>query len=244
MTPKQMHELLNLKMLGIDTDLTLENKTMFLNLAVDWATLRLERHYLHELDTLATSKTLDSTSGYFDLSTLTAAPVFIPERGLYGVKLTGKHFATKKSFQEYRTLVNKDLYTPSAYDPIYYLLGTKVYVLPYSGETIDLYYLTTPATIVYDPITSSNDVTCNLSSDTHQMIVEYAAGLIFGALSNREQSYRKRADDCYETAYGMLDTLNSAAPPTESVEYNHSIDIDNSRPDPFIQTIDLSDLSI
>lgn len=169
MTARQMMALLNHRALALPKadDINDAMRLTFLNLAVEWAVPLLERHYLHELETSALAQALDSTAGYFDLSTLTT-PVFMPERGLYGVKLTGGKFATKKSFEEYRILTNKLALTTSAYDPIYTIIGSRIYVQPFTGQTVDLYYLKQPDEILFDVMptftmtggTSSTTFTC------------------------------------------------------------------------------------
>ena len=113
-----------------------------LNNGQDRLIAKLNRNIIRTLDTSATSQSLNSTTGAFDLSTLTYE-VWRKTQGIDGIKLTDGRTCARITYQEFKMYTK----TVTIYEPIYYIRGTTIYVQPYDSQTIDIYYRREPATI-------------------------------------------------------------------------------------------------
>ena len=212
MVTKTIEEMLSL--LGIYLDdvkhkiLGLSEKVLMLNDAQDKTLTILNRHVLEELDVPLLAQTLDS-SGAFDLSLL-ANPVFHKNKGIDGVRLTGGKFCSRISFHEYRKYIDLNkVFT--AEKPVYYLRGNKIYVEPYEGQTIDLYYMREPVKMeLY--ANSINNVDCELDESVKTIII--------GIACENYVDRTKEAARAYDNALKAIESLNLVSAPSDSIEYD------------------------
>jgi len=167
--------------------------------------------FLKSLITIETSKTLDATSGYYNLASLTTT-IYMSDKGLLGVKPHGDNypFCKEISFEEYRTIVDVTSLNPmvvfTLLDPKYYMIGTKLYFLPWAvGDTttIDAYFVKRPQVFSVSAIAE----TCSLEAELHPLIV----GLACGAFPKSGIAKAKR-----QQALENIDQLNMRHPQTES----------------------------
>jgi len=168
------------------------------------ALMRISRSFLIDLDVTVTGKALDG-NGAFNLSTL-SNPVFQDTLGIDQIQITGGKFCRIMTFDEYRRLCDMDM-TPSANDPICYFRGTSVYVSPYSGNTIDIYYMREPSTI-------ASGANCELSEGAQNVLLEYAAERLY-RMGNRGD----RAKEHEDQGDRLVDELNGYMIPTDTVRY-------------------------
>lgn len=168
----------------------------------------LNRHILEELDVPLLAQSLDS-EGAFDLSLL-VNPVFQKNKGIDGIRLTGGKFCNRISFHEYRKYIDLNkVFT--ADDPVYILMGSKVYVKPYEGHTIDFYYMREPVLMeLY--ANSINNVDCELD--------ESIKNIIIGLSCENYVDRAKSAARAYDNAKEAIKTLNLVSAPSDSIEYN------------------------
>ena len=192
-------------------EFTETQKVVALNRAQDKVLQQVKNDYIVELHLLVESQALD-TDLKFDLTTLTA-PVFHKTKGLMGIKLHGGKFANALSFAEYRLFSDRDK-TFSSEDPACFLRGNYVYLLGAStSDTIDIYYMREPVKMALDATGShENDTSCELRVELQDVIIEYAAYILF--------KYGKdinRAKMALLDAHDGIDTLNNSKPTSDSI---------------------------
>ena len=139
-----------------DLDRSLSPPSLLLTLlrqSEDRVISKLSRDVVRTLDTSATSQALNSTTGAFDLSGLSSA-VWRKTQGIDAVWLTSGKNCRRVSYEEMKLYVQGGK-ASSVNDPMYYIRGTTIYVLPFSDQTIDIYYRREPATMELDVASGS-----------------------------------------------------------------------------------------
>jgi len=144
-------------------EFNISHKLHYLNQGQNRVIRLLKREMLEDIDASDTSQTLGS-SGEYDLSSLTYT-VFDNYRAIDAVRLTNGNFCDKVSYREYMSMINKS-YTINSSCPIYYRRGNIIYVVPYSGHTIDVYYMRKP-NVMTNSVTSGN-IVADTSYYVHQ----------------------------------------------------------------------------
>jgi len=125
-------------------------KLLTLNNAQDKLANLLDNKYLTELEY---KESVDHSGGMIEMdgsgSNSTAYKVL---RGAEGVLRVGRNsdgvFATRIDITDLKKKENT-FYAASSQNPLYYIFQNKVYVLPTSETTWDLYYLKTPTTLLH-----------------------------------------------------------------------------------------------
>jgi len=179
-------------------------KIVLLNTAQDRLLTLIDRSLITDLDLTVTAQALSSTDGSFDLSGLTKK-VYNGVQGIDGIRLTGGEFSGKITFEEYKYLSNKGR-TFQTDDPKHYFRGVYVFVNPYIGQTIDIYYRQVPTQMVF----GTSNTECGLNSCFHEIIVGLAC-----------ESYvdlSPVAARAYQNAISKIQTMNSNNIPSESNE--------------------------
>jgi len=184
-------DMLSLMEIGLNNlskkELTRSLLLVLLNDAQDKLLAKCHRAVIRELDTAVTAQALNSTTGAFDLTTLDNL-VWRRKQGLDGVKLTGDDYGycRRVSLEEYKQYINAPR-SGWTQDPIYTIRGDAIYVIPYSGYTIDILYRREPSVIKLDVATGDilEDVVYyvhNYTTVTYNAI-EYEAGDTFTGVS-------------------------------------------------------------
>lgn len=153
-----------------------------------------------ELDQSALAQTLDN-DGAFDLEDLDPEP-YGGIVGIRYIRLTNGRWFTRISYEEYRTMYRNGDTFPAT-DPVYYQIGTKLYMLP-STTTIDIIYRSAPAAI-------TSSVNCALNTILHDIVVGLALEDYIDA--------SKQAVRAYTNAMNKIERLNADYPDSESVKY-------------------------
>ena len=136
------------------------------------------------LDILDKNQTVTvDASGDYALGSLTAA-AYNGAESVDEVRLASAKFCVRKTFAEYKKMVNND-HVFAATDPICYFRGEKVHVEPYTAETtsIIIYYMATPTTHV-----DGSGTPTAFSQPLLEIIIEYTAHLAFDYLQNPKMS--------------------------------------------------------
>lgn len=123
---------------------------------------------LHETET---GKALNS-SGAFSLQTL-PYELWHGLAGIRGIQHTDGKFCNKISFAEYRNDVDWSKTYTDDY-PAYYVLGNNIYILPYAGHTIDIYYTHKPLVMALAVSDTGSDTDCELDDMYHTILSELA----------------------------------------------------------------------
>jgi len=152
---------------------------------------RLRKEYLTELQYLNTSNTL--TSGYLALSELTKT-VLNGAEGILKVKVTGAtgKYCQRIDLEDLKKQENTFL-AASSENPLYYVFMNRIYVLPSTTATIDVWYLRTPADMFYllnvtaYGVTPATDFEITSGQGTNETDDDTYNGLI--VYSNEYQSY-------------------------------------------------------
>lgn len=188
-------------------------KVVALNRAQDKVLQKVKNDYPVELHLLIENNAL-GTSGEFNLSTLTS-PVFHKTKGLMGIKLHDGKFCNVISFPEWRVLSDRGVEATSN-DPISYLRGTYVYVEGYgAGDTIDIFYMREAVKMALDATGShGNDTSCELRSELQDIIIEYAAYILF-----KYGRDINRAKMAFMDAQDGIKTINDSQPTSDSINY-------------------------
>ena len=163
-------------------------KLQLLNTAQDKLVSLLNRYLLPELDMSSLANALGS-SGEYDFSGL---GVF--HNNAFAVKLTDGEFCTKLTFDEYRAIDEEGIVIGTG-NPICYVLGNYIYVYPFSGQTIDIYYQKAPTELSIDP-----EVNCELADSM--------ADLVIGLACENFIDKTAMALRAYENAMMQIERLN------------------------------------
>lgn len=141
----------------------------------------LDRKNLDILDKNQTV-TVDA-SGAYALGSLTAA-AYNGAESVDEVLLVGGKYCVRKTFDEYKKMVNND-YVFAATEPICYFRGENVYVEPYTASTtsIKIYYMSTPTTHV-----DGSGTPTAFSQPVLEIIVEYTASLAYNYMQKPDMS--------------------------------------------------------
>jgi len=133
---------------GLDELLfTSEERLSFLNKAQIHVCMELAIFYVRQIETRKSAQALGS-SGEIDLSSLDPL-VLEGERGIIGIKHSGNgKWCTLLSDRRRRRLENRSAVFSSA-SPVYYFEGDYVYVLPFSGYTVDILYKRLPVPMAF-----------------------------------------------------------------------------------------------
>lgn len=163
MTLTQMLDMRETYLLRADQETAPVRDTDLLNQAQERLLTLLKPGICTDLDKSDLSQALGS-SGEYALSSLS----FTPWHGAFGltIKHTDGNFCHRISWREY--MLDTDwAKTYSADYPAYYVRGGYIYVLPYDGYTIDVYYME-ELTLMADGDTTTN---CQLDAMFHEIIV-------------------------------------------------------------------------
>jgi len=179
-------------------------RVSLLNQAQTKVLIKTNRYIFEELDAVALSQSLDS-EGSFNLAEL-SIPVFHNDKGIDSIKLSGGKFCNRISFSEYRNLVDAGTVF-NVDDPIYYIRGKKLYIEPYSNQTIDIYYMREQANMAIDSYSDKN-VNCELDESIKNIIV----GLACETYANKIES----ANMAYKNALESIAELNERTMESES----------------------------
>ena len=137
--------------------ITPELKEKFLNIAQDKVVGMIHSDYFPDLQVISALLTL-TASGYYDLYDLATVPIFRGHQGIIGVEQTLAVATTcrRHTLAQYIDLVKRQKKSVSAAadKPIYYIVGSFLYVWPNAGAStkIKIYYMKTPLELreVYD----------------------------------------------------------------------------------------------
>lgn len=175
----------------------------------------VNKHALPELDEKALAKTLDD-NGAFDLATLNY-PILGGYAGVDIVRLTDGQSCRKTSKEEYRRHKDNSK-TFNETEPIYYHEGSKIYVLPYENQTIDIHYRHEPAKMIL-ATDSDNNVNCELATRTHDIVI--------GMAVEDYVDESKPARRAYDRALNMIAHLNQSVTSTDSMLRSDEPDYDD-----------------
>ena len=154
-TYKKMADLLKMHLFDVEYSAPFPNKispTMteeFLNIAQEKIVGMVNSQYFPELTVISAEQTL-VTDGYVDLYGLATVPIFRGHEGIIGVEQTAVVATTcaRTTLAEYLELVKRQKKTvaSAANKPLYYIVGSYLYVWPNSGIStkIKIYYIREP----------------------------------------------------------------------------------------------------
>lgn len=141
------------------------------NQAQDRLIAILKRGIITDLQETETARVL-GTSGQFNTQSL-GQELWRGMEGIDGIKHTNGNYCRKISFAEHRRYSDYGKeYTP--YNPKYYVRGSYIYVLPYDGYTIDIYYIRKPIDMAFATTETSSNTDCELDIMFHELIVGLA----------------------------------------------------------------------
>jgi len=185
-----------------------------LNRAQNRVMKMLPRTFYTELHLLDEENALDD-DGAFDLSTLDDS-VFEKTVGLMGIRLNGDKFCRKITFAEYLELEQVDT-TYSSDNPMYYIRGTNIHVLPgTSSDTVDLYYMREADTLALDPNNNSDDdVNCELPIEAQDVMLDIAAS--YGYKIGHDL---QRSAESWAAAKAAVREIMERHEPSDSVPYS------------------------
>lgn len=180
---------------------------LLLNQSQDRLISMLKHGVITDLDESDTSQSLGS-DGEYALSSLSET-VWQGMRGIDGIMHTDGNFCRRISFNEF--VVQNDLGRSWTGDhPAYYVRGGTVYILPYSGYTIDVYYRKEPVQMAV-AAKVADDTVCELNAMFHPLIV----GL---ALEDYVDLNKAIARVCDKTLRD-IETLNDNYKVTDSLDF-------------------------
>ena len=190
-----------------------------LNRAQDYVIPKLQRHFRRPLDQNTDDIAL-GTSGEYDLTSL-SPNAFQTTIGIDGIKHQDGYFCTLTSFDQIRALNLKGIITIRNTEPLYYVRGTTIYVLPYtSGDEVDIYYYSAPAAMVYDGV-ALNSVDCEFNDEVCDIIIDRAVsrGLKVLSTRHRDSTLLNMANRLAADADVSITDLNMSAPMSETAMF-------------------------
>ena len=153
--------------------------------------------------------------GALDLTTLTTVP-YQTVNGIDGIQLVSNgEFCELISWKQYKQFKSVQ-HAFRTDDPRYYVRGNSIYVLPFSDDaaaltSINFEGFRAAATMVDDQAAPANNVDCELIDEAADIIVLWAAYLIFSVDDGDRRARMK-----FDMATEALLTLNGGKPLTES----------------------------
>ncbi len=180
--------------------------TLLLNQSTDRLLTMLKHGIVTDLDELDEAQALGS-DGEYALSSLSET-VWQDMRGIDGIKHTDGAFCNRISFNEFR-IQNDQARSWTAEHPAYYARGDSVFILPFSGHTIDVYYRKEPTEMVLGD-TSAEDT----NSDLHEMFHPLIVGLSLEDYVDLNPAIRR----FFDKTIGDIATFNDNYKVSDSVD--------------------------